>query len=123
MEEIIETKTKLKKDKRKKSDKLVSHIFDGLVIICIIILSIGVTPKSFQNDTFYNIKCGEYILKNGISNLTQDPFSWHNLPYTWPHWLYDLGTYIVYHIARKLLGSWILYYYNGINFYFRNCFI
>ena len=98
-EENIDNKEKIKKVKRVKSEKSINHIFDFLVIICIIIISIAVTPKSFQNDTFYNIKCGEYILKNGISNLTTDPFSWHNLPYTWPHWLYDLGTYILYHIA------------------------
>ena len=54
MEEIIETKTKLKKEKIKKSDKLINRIFNGLTIICIIILSIAITPKSFQNDTFYN---------------------------------------------------------------------
>ena len=29
----------------------------------------------------------------------QDPFSWHeNLPYTYPHWLYDLITYLIYNL-------------------------
>ena len=97
MEEELITK-KVKKEKIKKTEKATNIIFDILVFACIIIMSIAVTPKAFQNDTFYNIKCGEYILQNGVFNLKSDPFSWHNLPYTWPHWLYDLGIYILYHI-------------------------
>ena len=23
-------------------------------------------------------------------------YSWHNIPYTYPHWLYDLGIYVIY---------------------------
>ena len=76
-------------------------------IISIAIFAYSITPKSFQNDTFYTIKIGEHIVKNtdNISDLLpwnkgldmQDPFSWHkNLPYTYPHWLYDVGTYAIY---------------------------
>ncbi|MBR2289874.1 MAG: hypothetical protein IJ867_04575 [Clostridia bacterium] len=101
-EEIVQKK--VKKEKRKRSDKATNIIFDGLAVICIIIIAIAITPKALQNDTFYNIKCGEYILKNGIFHLNKDPFSWHNLPYTWPHWLYDLLTYVVYHIAGSHWG-------------------
>ena len=94
-EELVE-----KKENKKKNNKAINIIFDGIVLICIIIMAIAVSPKSLQNDTFYNIKCGEYILKNGIFHLTKDPFSWHDLSYTWPHWLYDLFTYVVYHVSR-----------------------
>ena len=118
-EELVEKK--LKKEKIKKSEKSTNIIFDALMIICIIIMAIAVAPKTLQNDTFYSIKCGEYILKNGIFNLTEDPFSWHNLPYTWPHWLYDLCSYIVFHISRKSLGIRILYCYYNIYCDFRNC--
>lgn len=118
-EELIDNK----KIKKKKSSKATNIIFDGLVFICIIIIAIAISPKSLQNDTFYNIKCGEYILQNGISNLTQDPFSWHNLPYTWPHWLYDIFTYIVYHISRKSLGFRLLYNYNCLDCNIRHLFI
>lgn len=121
-EEKTENKTK-RKFKLKKSDKATNIIFDGLAIICIIIMAIAVSPKALQNDTFYNIKCGEYILRNGIFHLSKDPFSWHNLPYTWPHWLYDLFTYVVYHISRKSLGVRLLYCNNSVDFNFRNCFI
>lgn len=71
-------------------------IFDILVLICLVIVSIILSPKELQNDTFYTVKCGEYIFQNGIFNLTSDPFSWLDLPYTWPHWLYDLIIYIIY---------------------------
>ena len=117
-EELV--KKKVKKGKFKKSEKATNIIFDCLVLICIIIMAIAVVPKSLQNDTFYNIKCGEYLVKNGITNLTQDPFSWHNLPYTWPHWLYDIFTYVVYYISRSSLGTWLLYNDNSFNFNFRN---
>ena len=33
----------------------------------------------------------------------QDPFSWHeDLPYTYPHWLYDVGTYLVYQLGENI---------------------
>ena len=33
----------------------------------------------------------------------QDPFSWHeDLPYTYPHWAYDVATYIVYQIGETV---------------------
>lgn len=64
-------------------------------ILCIISLCIGLTFKYFQNDTFYIIKLGELISKNGID--FKDHYSWvSNLPYTYPHWLYDLIIYFIY---------------------------
>lgn len=71
-------------------------IFNIMVVITLSLLAIIIAPKTLQNDTFYTIKVGEYIFQNGISDLTQDVFSWHELPYTYPHWLYDLGIYLVY---------------------------
>ena len=65
-----------------------------LVITIIIILSIGITDKTFQNDTFYTIKIGESILKNGIDML--DHFSIHSIMYPYEHWLYDLFMYFLY---------------------------
>ena len=72
--------------------------FTIIAIILIAIFCISLTPVSLQNDTFYTIKIGEYIKNNGIDML--DHFSWHeNLSYTYPHWLYDLCTYLVYAIS------------------------
>ena len=68
-----------------------------LAIICIIIFGIALAPKTLQNDTFYTIKIGEHIMQNGIDRV--DPFSWHDLVYTYPHWLYDVCIYLVYSVA------------------------
>ena len=80
-----------------------------VVILSIVFFAYSITPKTFQNDTFYTIKIGEHIQENmsGISDFLpghkgldlQDPFSFHkDLPYMYPHWLYDLITYKVYSI-------------------------
>ena len=71
-------------------------IFTIVAVVCIIVFAFGISPKTLQNDTYYTIAIGNYIYDNGISDLTQDVFSWHNIPYTYPHWLYDLGIYIIF---------------------------
>ena len=48
-----------------------------------------------QNDTYYTIKIGEHILSTKAVDM-QDPFSWHELPYTYPHWAYDVMIYLIY---------------------------
>lgn len=70
-------------------------IFEIVAILVIILFGVSLTPKAFQNDTYYTITIGKDILKNGIDMV--DHYSWHeNLPYTYPHWLYDACTYLVY---------------------------
>ena len=71
-------------------------IFTIMAVACIILFAFVVSPKTLQNDTYYTIAIGNYIYENGISDLTQDVFSWHDIPYTYPHWLYDLGIYLIY---------------------------
>lgn len=78
-------------------DKFLNIKINFLVlgVILIGIFSFCLAPVTFQNDTYYTIKVGEYIFNNGIDMM--DHFSWHeNLAYTYPHWLYDLLTYIIY---------------------------
>lgn len=76
-------------------DKKVKIAFNILALFCIILFCISITPKEFQNDTFYTIKIGELIRTNGIDY--QDHFSWiQNLPYMYPHWLYDVFTSFIY---------------------------
>lgn len=100
----------MKKDKEKnvekkknKKGKLKKHIninvnFTIVAIILIAIFCVCVTPVTFQNDTYYTIKIGELIKNNGIDMM--DHFSWHeNLSYTYPHWLYDFFTYLIYSIG------------------------
>lgn len=74
--------------------------FHVLAIFCILIFCFALTPITFQNDTYYTITIGEHIMQTGSIDM-QDPFSWHdNLPYTYPHWAYDVGTYLVYHLGE-----------------------
>ena len=104
-EELSNKKTKVKTSKNKEKEKYQmtdstrNIIFNLLAFACIIIMAIAITPKSMQNDTFYNIKCGEYLVENGIFNQTQDPFSWHELSYTWPHWLFDILIFLLYSVC------------------------
>ena len=79
-------------------------------VIIIITLCICVTPIAFQNDTFYTIKIGDYIIHHGID--MQDHFSMHTLPYTYPHWLYDCIIYLIYTIS----GLSSLYIFNILCF-------
>ena len=74
-------------------------IFSIVAVICIAVYCAVITPKTLQNDTYYTVKIGQYLFENGIGDLTKDMYSWHNLPYTYPHWLYDLGTYLIYRVA------------------------
>lgn len=83
--------------KKEKLEKSKNVIFSIVVVLSIVLFAIAIAPKTLQNDTFYTIKIGQYIAENGIWNLTTDTFSWHELPYTYPHWLYDLGIYLIYH--------------------------
>lgn len=76
--------------------KLSSSVkFTILAVILIAIFCIAITPVTLQNDTYYTIKIGEHIVNDGID--MKDSFSWHeNLAYTYPHWAYDLITYLIY---------------------------
>ena len=94
--EIIEVaKEEPKKESTffKKRHGIIFHI---IAVLCIAMFCAAISPKCLQNDTYYTIAIGEYIYNNGISNLTEDVYSWHELPYTYPHWLYDLCIFLVY---------------------------
>lgn len=71
--------------------------FNIIAIVCIIIFAFSIAPKTLQNDTYYTIKIGEHIMENGID--MKDPFSWSDLRYTYPHWLYDVCMYQVYNLG------------------------
>ena len=77
-------------------NKKVKISFNIIAIICILLFCIAITPVTLQNDTFYTIRIGEHILENGID--MHDPFSIHDLPYTYPHWLYDVCIYLIYSV-------------------------
>lgn len=73
-------------------------IFMIISVLSIILFSMAIAPVELQNDTFYTIKIGEHIMKNGVD--MQDPFSWHeDLIYTYPHWAYDVIIYLIYSLG------------------------
>lgn len=83
------------------SDKLKIK-FNILAIFCILIFCFALTPVTFQNDTYYTIAIGEHIIETGEIDM-EDPFSWHeDLSYTYPHWGYDVGTYLVYDFGENI---------------------
>ena len=92
----------MKKEKEKNKNKEKSKISAGIkftiiAIVLIAVFCVALTPITLQNDTYYSIKIGEHIVKSGID--MQDPFSWHeDLSYTYPHWGYDVGTYLIYNV-------------------------
>ena len=72
-------------------------LFNLLVIVTFVGFAIFLVEKTFQNDTFYTIKVGEIISKYGVD--MKDHFSFiPNLEYTYPHALYDLIIYFIYHL-------------------------
>ncbi len=107
-------------EKTKKKKISVSIKFTVLAVMLIAIICIALTPVTFQNDTYYTIKIGEHIANNGIDG--QDPFSWHqDLAYTYPHWLYDLLTYLIYNLfgfTGIYITTCILSVILGLSLYF-----
>ena len=98
-------KKKLNKKQLTEKDKKILNIaFNILAIFCIAIFCIALTPKTFQNDTFYTIKVGQCIREYGIDG--QDHFSFIELPYTYPHWLYD----VIMSLLFDFLGGWTAIY-------------
>ena len=58
--------------------------FHTMAVILIVIVAATLTPITFQNDTYYSIKIGEYVVNNGVT--MKEPFAWHeNLSYPFPH--------------------------------------
>ncbi len=67
-------------------DKKTKRKFNIVISIAIVLLAIATIPKTFQEDTFYMIKVGEYICENGMQVIQDriEPFSWHDgLIYTY----------------------------------------
>ena len=115
-------KEKQKQSKKKIDFKNINVNFTILAVILIAIFCISITPVTFQNDTYYTIKIGEYIKNFGIDMM--DHFSWHeNLSYTYPHWLYDFLTYLIYSVfdfKGIYITTCILSVILGISIFFVN---
>lgn len=111
-------------EKKEDSPKIKTIKFNILAVVAIVIFCISLCPITLQNDTYYTIKIGEHIVNTKTVDM-QDPFSWHeNLPYTYPHWAYDVIIYLIYN-AFGLMGIFIstivLACILGVLMYFTNC--
>ena len=100
-------KMTIKKEKKKSTDnkKVLNIAFNILSIFCIAVFCFALTPKTFQNDTFYTIKMGQDIRNYGIDGIDHESF--HNLPYEYPHWLYDVAISLIYDFLGGFTGLYI----------------
>lgn len=101
--------------------------FNIIIIIVIILFAIATIPKTFQEDTYYMIKVGEYIYQNGMKVIEEriEPFAWHEgMIYTYPHWLLNIIFYLVFskfnyvgiYVFTVLIGImiYLLIYYTNV---------
>ncbi len=110
-------------DSKAKEKKSLTIAFNILVVFCIAVFCVSIVPKTLQNDTFYTIKIGQLIRDNGIDY--KDHFSWHDdLPYMYPHWLYDVVISLIFDFAGGYTGLYIstmvLSVILGVLLYFTN---
>ena len=92
----------------------------------IILFCIGIAPKTFQNDTFFTIACGEQIFNEGLQKI--DKLTWHkDLQFTNDRYLFDIiitliynklgffGIYLFVIIMTAIIGLSLFYIYNKMN--------
>ena len=95
-----------KKETKISKEKAIEIAYNILTIFSIILFSIALVPKSFQNDTFYTIKVGQLIRSNGID--FKDHFAWvADLSYSYPHWLYDVIISFIYDYLGGFTGIYV----------------
>ncbi len=120
-----EKKNLKSKEKVNKEDspKIRNIKFNILAIVSIIIFCAAICPVTLQNDTYYTIKIGEHIVDTKTVDM-QDIFSWHeDLPYTYPHWAYDVMIYLIYNFGGMVgifISTIVFSCILGILMYFTN---
>ena len=119
----IEKKQK-NKEKKEDSAEIRAIKFNILAVVAIIIFCASLCPVTLQNDTYYTIKIGEHIVNTKTVDM-QDPFSWHeNMPYTYPHWAYDVIIYLIYNTFGMMgifISTIVLACILGVLMYFTIC--
>ncbi len=81
-----------------------NNVLNWILIIIVALFAISVVDKSFQNDTFFDIPIGKYIIENGIDMM--DHFTWHTeLTYTYSHWIFGIVEALLY----DSFGFWGIY--------------
>ena len=68
-----------------------------VIVFLIILFTISLVPKTFQNDTFYTIAVGKQMIEHGLDDV--EYFAWHEgLTYQTPHWLFDYINGLIYNV-------------------------
>ena len=76
-----------------------------IIVLLIVLFTISMVPREFQNDTFYTIAVGNDIIENGIKDT--EVFAWHEgLEYQTPHWFFDYLNALIYNVF-ELEGLYI----------------
>ena len=69
-----------------------------IFILLIVIFTASLINKTLQNDTFFTIKMGNYVLQNGLTS--DEPLTYHtNLKFVNHRWLFDVIIAIIYNIS------------------------
>ena len=69
-----------------------------IFILLIVIFTASLINKTLQNDTFFTIKMGNYILQNGLTS--DEPLTYHtNLKFVNHRWLFDVIIAVIYNIS------------------------
>lgn len=69
-----------------------------ILSLCIAILTASAIHKTFENDTFFTIPTGNYILQHGVDEV--EPFTWHeNLKFTKLRWGFDVLVASIYNVS------------------------
>ncbi|MBR2241341.1 MAG: hypothetical protein IJ890_08215 [Clostridia bacterium] len=70
----------------------------SFLTICLVFIVISCINKTFENDVFFTIPTGEYIIENGIDDT--ESFTWHdNLKFTKLRWGFDICIAKLYEIG------------------------
>lgn len=66
-----------------------------VLTICAVLITITSIHKTFENDTFFTIPTGNYILHHGVDDV--EPFTWNeNLKFTKLRWGFDVIVALTY---------------------------
>lgn len=72
-----------------------SKLKNIVILLLIVIFTMSVVQKMFQNDTFFSITLGQRILENGFES--EEKLVWHEgMKFVNPRWLFDVSMAQIY---------------------------
>lgn len=99
---MLKEREETMKDKK----RVTKIVFNIIAIALLAIFVVALSPMEMQNDTFWSIKVGERLVKEGVFGI--DYFSIHEgLDYVAHHFLTDVVIYLVYSLF-DFVGLYVL---------------